>query len=494
MTDGNLHLLGVTNDPTISQVLHELDSSDGWSVVLYRDSARVFSTSIERIHLLLLDETVTGANYLSIVRRARRRFPEADIVVVGGPKSDDVRVGDKREGVDYYFERPIEADQFRLAMGHRLKMSALRTAAGIVGRSLQIEEILEAILQVAPTEVPILIEGESGTGKDVIARAIHFASRRSAEPYVAINCASLAEGVLESELFGHERGSFTGAVAQRSGVFERANKGTIFLDEVGEMSPNMQVRLLRVLESGEILRVGGVKSFRVDVRVIAATNRSLSRAVQDGRFRQDLYYRLKGVNFHLPPLRDRKDDIPVLTDYFLREANVKHGKSVRAIEKDGLRRLMGYHWPGNIRELRNVVETAVVLAPTGRITPELIETQLGDAASAEGNLLPVPLHRSKDEAEREMIYGSILAMHRDVREILALIRQAAEGEPLGTMKEVFPEGAEPVQEGVQTLSNLERTAIQEALRASDGNRRKAAELLGISERTLYRKIKEYGLV
>jgi len=274
-------------------------------------------------------------------------------------------------------------------------------------------------------------------------------------------------------------------------MFERADKGTIFLDEVGEMSANMQVRLLRVLESGEIIRVGGVKSFRVDVRVVAATNRSLSAAVREGRFRQDLYYRLKGVIFYLPPLRERKDDIPVLCDHFLRESVRRHGKEIRGIDKDGLARLVAYPWPGNVRELRNVIDTAVVLAPEGKITAALIDSQLGEKLRGEGPLLPVPLHRTKDEAEREMIYASILAMHHDVRELLSIVKQTSGVKPFETMREVFPEG--PPAPQPQPLSSLERTAITDALRATDGNRRKAADLLGISERTLYRKIKEYGL-
>ena len=268
-----------------------------------------------------------------------------------------------------------------------------------------VEEVLEAILQVGPTEVPILIEGESGTGKDVIATAIHQSSRRSDGPYVAINCASLAEGVLESELFGHEKGAFTGAVAQRAGVFERANGGTIFLDEVGEMSANMQVRLLRVLESGEVLRVGGVKTFTVDVRVVAATNRNLSAAVAEGSFRQDLYYRLKGVRFHLPPLRERKEDIPLMVNYFIHKANEKHDKNVRGIDADALRTIVSSHWPGNIRELRNLIDTVVVLAAGGRISMDVVRPRLADDGAREPTLLPVALHRSKEEAEREMIYA-----------------------------------------------------------------------------------------
>jgi len=493
LAEKTLQLLAITEDPTIGHVLQGIARADDWNLVVFRDPAGIFSSTVDDVHLLLLDEAVTGPAYLTVVRRARKRYPAVDITVVGGPKSDEVRAAEKREGVDYHIERPMDPGRFGAAVEHRCRIAEIKSVVGMVGRSGQIEETIEALLQVAPTEVPILIEGESGTGKDIIARAVHYASRRRSQAYVAINCASLAEGVLESELFGHEKGAFTGAIAQRSGVFERADRGTIFLDEVGEMSANMQVRLLRVLETGEIIRVGGVKSFRVDVRVVAATNRSLGAAVREGRFRQDLYYRLKGVSFYLPALRERKEDIPILVDYFLREANRKHGKAVRAVDKDLVRKLVSYPWPGNIRELRNVIDTTVVLASEGRITAGLVDSQLSEGPIAEETLLPVPLHRTKEEAEREMIYASILAMHRDVREVLSLIKRGRSAKPLDTMKEVFPDGLghEP---DVQTLSNLERTAVREALRTTEGNRKRAAELLGISERTLYRKIKEYGLL
>jgi DNA-binding NtrC family response regulator len=378
----------------------------------------------------------------------------------------------------------------------------LKTSGGIIGRSAAVEEIVESILQVAPTEVPILIEGESGTGKDVFARTIHLASRRSEKQFEAINCGALAEGVLESELFGHEKGAFTGAVSRRAGMFERAHLGTIFLDEVGETSAKMQTRLLRVLESGDILRVGGVEMLRVDVRVIAATNRKLADAVREGSFRQDLYYRLKGVSLFLPPLRERREDIPTLVQHFISLANKKHHKSVRGVDTPALRRMMNYTWPGNIRELKNVVDTMVVLAAEPKITPEQVDAQLADVRGVTSGgpgpthtpLLPVALHRTREEAEREMIYASILALHRDVREILALIRGEGERTPLWEGLKEVP--SEPMVESVDGLSlaQMERTAIKEALARYSGNRRKAAESLGISERTLYRKIKEYGLV
>jgi DNA-binding NtrC family response regulator len=328
----------------------------------------------------------------------------------------------------------------------------------------------------------------------VVARAVHDASRRRDRPFEAINCGSLAEGVLESELFGHEKGAFTGAVARRAGMFERADSGTIFLDEVGETSPNMQVRLLRVLETGEVLRVGGGTPLKVDVRVVAATNRNLAQAVAAGEFRQDLYYRLKGVALYLPPLRERREDIALLVQRFIAAANRAHQKSVRGVEPDAMRRLTEHSWPGNIRELKNLVETLVVLSTGPRITRALVDAHLSDRGAESGRtLLPVPLGRSREEAEREMLYGSILALHRDVREILRLLEEGAragsDAGTLGGLREVHAAGDSPSL----SLQQIERTAVKEALNRSGGNRRRAADILGISERTLYRKIKEYGL-
>jgi DNA-binding NtrC family response regulator len=493
-----LHLIVLSRDPEVRQIVGALDP-DVWRVDVVDAGPGIFSQLTHDTRALIVDEAA-DAGYVALIRRARKTTPVVDTLVVGGPKSDEVQRAERAEGVDYYFERPLEPRAFDAALHHRLAITALKARGGIVGRSPAMEEVLEAVLQVAPTEVPILIEGESGTGKDVIARVIHGASRRGDREFEAVNCGALAEGVLESELFGHEKGAFTGAVARRAGMFERADGGTIFLDEVGETSPNMQVRLLRVIETGEVMRVGGVGSFQVDVRIVAATNRNLAEAVQAGRFRQDLYYRLKGVNLRLPSLRQRTEDIPLLVHHFILQANRRHHKSVRGVEASALRRLEEHDWPGNIRELRNVVDTLVVLCPGARITSSLVEGQLAGAGEATsggpaGTLLPVPLNRPRDEAEREMIYASILALHRDIREVLHLLREGRPGGPPGSGLREVPLEAEEVDGGSDiTLSQLERAAIQEALNRSAGNRRQAADALGISERTLYRKIKEYGLV
>jgi DNA-binding NtrC family response regulator len=492
-------MIVVSGDASIHSAVDRFDGVVGWQIDHVADPGEIFTKLAPATEMLIVDEQSAVGGYIALIRRVRRTAPAVDVTVVGGPKSEELRASERREGVDHYFERPVDESLLRAVVGHRMKLSALKSAAGLVGRSEGLQELLEAVLQVAPTEVPILIEGESGTGKDIVARAIHTASRRRDRPFEAINCGSLAEGVLESELFGHEKGAFTGAVARRAGMFERADTGTIFLDEVGETSANMQVRLLRVLESGEVLRVGGVGGFRVDVRVIAATNRKLVDAVRSGSFRQDLYYRLKGIHLHLPPLRERTDDLPILVQHFIAAANRQHQRSVRGVEPAAMRRLLDHRWPGNIRELRNFIDTLVVLTPGQRIPLSLVEQYLRDDervdawGSGEPSLLPVALHRSSEEAEREMIYASVLALHRDVREILDILRGPQAAHPWDGLKEVRTD-LEREEGAPINLTQLERTAIQEVLSRHVGNRRRAAEELGISERTLYRKIKEYGLI
>ncbi len=491
LNDNPLHLIVLSIDPTVRQSVSAL--GEAWRVECVDQTGEALSALTPASAAVVLDESVTGAGaYVALARRMRREAPTLEVIVVGGPKSEEVRRAEWRDGVDLYVARPFDARTLTTVVAHRLSVVRVKVRSGIVGRSPAIEQIVETILQVAPTEVPVLIEGESGTGKDVVARAIHAASRRADRPMESINCGAVAEGVLESELFGHERGAFTGAVARRAGLFERANGGTVFLDEVGEMSPAMQVRLLRVLETGEVMRVGGVSAFTVDVRVIAATNRDLAVAVREGHFRRDLYYRLRGISVRIPPLRERREDVPLLVGHFLADAARRHGKVVRSIEDAAMRRLVAWSWPGNVRELRNLVDTLVVLAPGARITADLVERRLGDSPETEPNRLPVPVHRPSDQAEREMIYASILALHRDVREILERLRALEADSALAGMREVRPEPEDAFGADLR-LDRLERAAVIEALRRSGGNRRRAAEALGVSERTLYRKIREYGV-
>ncbi|HSQ75149.1 MAG TPA: sigma-54 dependent transcriptional regulator [Bacteroidota bacterium] len=366
---------------------------------------------------------------------------------------------------------------------------------GIIGESVEMRKIVEVIEQVAPTDITVLITGESGTGKEVIAKAIHAASPRNKKPLITVNCGAIPEGIIESELFGHERGSFTGASEQRKGYFELADGGSIFLDEVGELPLSAQVKFLRILENGEFLRVGSSVPRTVNVRVIAATNKNLELEVQAQRFRADLFYRLRSVNISIPPLRKRTDDIAVLFRHFVGEVSRKNKVPFAGISPDAAALLQSYHWPGNVRELRNVVESMLVLENGRYLQPEDVQKYLKEYHPAEETRnLPVPVGRSVEQAERELILRALLDIKGSVLELKNIVldhvpqpdalRQAG-GDPEATQQAV-----EPVN---LSLEAMERRMIAEALDRYKGNRRVAARALHISERTLYRKIKEYGL-
>jgi Nif-specific regulatory protein len=306
----------------------------------------------------------------------------------------------------------------------------------IIGKSHAMRSLYDLIAQVAPSDTSVLIRGESGTGKEMVAQAVHYSSPRSEKPFIKVNCAALPETVIESELFGHEKGAFTGAIATRKGRFEMADTGTIFLDEIGDLSPAMQVKLLRVLQEREIERVGGNRTIKIDVRVIAATNRPLEELLQKNQFREDLYYRLNVFPLHLPPLRERKSDILLLADHFIEKYNKKSHKNVKRIATSAINLLMSYHWPGNVRELENVVERAVLLANNDVIL---------------GIHLPPSL-------------------------------QSAEST-----------GTSPTATLEETVDRVERELILDALKSSKGNYSKAAKALGITERIMGLRIKKYNL-
>ncbi len=386
------------------------------------------------------------------------------------------------------------------------KLSGVR----LIGKSRAMEQVRHTTEQVAATLMTALITGESGTGKDVIARLIHEQSDRADAPFVAVNCAALPEGVLESELFGHEKGAFTGATGRRAGRFELADRGTLFLDEIGEMPVQTQAKLLRVLEEKRFLRVGGVKDVNVNVRLIAATNADLEDEVESGRFRKDLYYRLNVINIHLPPLRDRREDIPDLLDAFVQQTIDEHGLERIRISDSALAELSSYHWPGNVRQLKNVVEKMVILHPGGRIERSHISALLGERFSRSRNL-PVPATPGgRLEAERELIYQTLLSIRQELAELKEIVMEdrrlrgapqvsgiesrGKEGFPLDAeVVEVREENTPPPQPGKRTAAEFEKEAIRQALAEAKGNRRVAAEILGIGERTLYRKIAQYNL-
>jgi len=486
-------LWGLVQNASVETLLREAAAGEGVPVRTFADVAGLLSREAPPGGIVLaIDGTGRYKSYLTILKRLQKNFFGFDVIVLGPAKPSETIIRERSLGVDRYIAVPVKENEFSGALAETVAIRRIKSAAKFIGRSREINEMLETVLRVAPTEVPVLIEGESGSGKELTARAIHLASKRRERLFEAVNCGSLAEGVLESELFGHERGSFTGAVAKRQGLFERANRGTLFLDEVGEMSLNMQVRLLRVIETGEFLRVGGSERVRSDVRIIAATNRALDIAVERGEFRKDLYYRLRVVQIRIPPLRARPDDIPLLVHYFVAQAGTRHGRRIRGIEKEGMDLLMSYPWPGNVRELANIIDNLAIMSRDQTIRTVDVENRLKEKTSAQAFPdLPVHVPKSREEVERELVLNSLLSLHNDLKEVLRILRgeQAPEGgkwRGLVEVQEVY--GAKP-----RNLEKMERDAIQDALGANAGNRRKAARQLGLSERTLYRRIKKYKL-
>jgi len=366
---------------------------------------------------------------------------------------------------------------------------------GIIGESVEMRKIVEVIEQVAPTDITVLIAGESGVGKEVVAKAIHEASPRAKKPLITVNCGAIPEGIIESELFGHERGSFTGASEQRKGYFELADGGSIFLDEVGELPLAAQVKFLRILENGEFLRVGSSVSRTVNVRVIAATNKNLEAEVQAQQFRADLFYRLRSVNISIPPLRRRVEDIPLLFQHFAEDVSRRNNVPFAGISSAAMSLLQSYHWPGNVRELRNVVESMLVLENGRYLEPQDVQKYLKEFhPKAEERNLPVPLGRSVEQAERELILRALLDIKGSILELKSVLLDHVQSQEAYRSAGGDPEPAQQAVEPANlSLEVMERRIIAEALDRYKGNRRVAARALHISERTLYRKIKEYGL-
>ncbi|MBP7462225.1 MAG: sigma-54-dependent Fis family transcriptional regulator [Candidatus Delongbacteria bacterium] len=373
---------------------------------------------------------------------------------------------------------------------------------GIIGRTEIMRNTINTLMQVAPTQVTIFISGESGTGKEVLARAIHYKSPRRFKPFIAINCGAIAETLLESELFGYEKGAFTGAVGKNKGKFEIADKGTLFLDEVGEMSVNTQIKFLRVLEEQEFMRVGGTETIQVDVRVITATNANLEEAVQKGSFRRDLYYRLKVFSIHLPPLRERKEDIPLLVNLFINRFCKENHFQFQGMTHEAYRRLMDYDWPGNIRELRNIVESIVIMQPQRQITDRdidsyLMQKQFPIASPGPESIfrpnLPVFVNKPVDQVEREMIFQAVKTLHKEVLEIRRIIEERP-----NPSQSHSPAGQTPIDTQLNLplgipMEEIEKEVIIKTLRLFRGNKKKTAESLKIGLRTLYRKLELYSI-
>jgi len=367
-----------------------------------------------------------------------------------------------------------------------MRIEEFQKKFGIIGKSKEIRDLVDITMQVAQSDISILINGESGVGKEIFARAIHGYSKRSNKELVSVNCGAIPEGILESELFGHKKGSFTGAIDDRKGYFEIADGGTLFLDEIAEMPLTTQVKLLRVLETQEFMRIGGETVTKVDVRIIAATNKDLQREVDSKKFRNDLYFRLKAVSLNIPPLRNRRGDIIELATQFVKNYSINNRMNGLHITKEAEEFLINYNWPGNIRELKNVVETAAALSKTRTLgvdsfIPLLNETRTDD----DFRNLPVHVNRSAESLDREMIYRALFEIKKDLMDLkqIAVKNQndLSSSQINYNSNEVIP------------LEAIEKDAILNAVNFTKHNKRKAAKLLGISERTLYRKLKDYGI-
>ena len=352
---------------------------------------------------------------------------------------------------------------------------------GIIGKTKEIKDLVDIIMQVSKSDISILIYGESGVGKEVFARAIHGYSNRADKPLVSVNCGAIPEGILESELFGHKKGSFTGAMENRKGYFEIADGGTLFLDEIAEMPLTTQVKLLRVIETKEFMRIGAETVTKVDVRIIAATNKDLQKEVDSKRFREDLFFRLKAVTFNIPPLRKRKGDIEELAVFFLKSYSEGNNITTPRITDEAMEILKNYYWPGNIRELKNSVETAVALNKNG-ILDEFsflpLLREIKEDLPYQRNL-PVFLNKTPEDADRELMYRALFEIKKDLIELKDLIYRRQD--EISSNDEVIP------------LAEVEKNAMIKALEKTHGNKRMAARLLNVSERTFYRKMKDYEI-
>src|SRR5690242_6226552 len=401
----------------------------------------------KRFDLVLTDLNLTGMTGIELLTQILQTDPTVAIVLITGYPSIESAIDATKRGVYEYLEKPVDRSKLLEVVSDALgRLASLKQT--IIGRSPAIREMIRMVMKVAPTTHTVLILGESGTGKELVAREIHKHSPRNQKPFLAVNCASLTESLLESELFGHEKGAFTDAYQQKKGLFERADHSTLFLDEIGDTSLAMQAKILRALQEREILRVGGTDPVKVDVRIIAATNRNLDQLMKEGKFREDLYYRLKVIPIICPPLRERRDDIEELALHFTRKAGLASGREVHSISPEAMNALKGYRWPGNVRQLEWAIERAVVLGESDRV-----------------ELQDLPPEISSEDLRFE----------------------SASPAPDASSSRVTP----VIQE--TTWEEHEKAKITEALHRSNGNITRAAQLLGMTFRTLQYRLEKFGI-
>ncbi len=443
-------LLVVDDEKNIREGLGKVLEMEGYAVFLASDGLEALEIiKGGDIDLIITDLKMPNLSGAELLKRSNDLFPHLPVIILTGHGTIENAVQAMRDGAYDYLTKPINMDHFMLLVKRALSQRELirqyralqeelekkNQFANIIGRSVSMKKIFEMVKQVAPTKASVLITGESGVGKEMIADALHYNSPRRDKPLIKVHCAALTETLLESELFGHEKGSFTGAIARKRGRFELANLGTIFLDEIGEISQNVQLKLLRVLQQKTFERVGGEETLEVDVRVLAATNRDLKADISGGSFREDLYYRLNVVNIAIPPLRERREDIPLLAAAFLKEISAENNKQIEGIDPKARTALYNYRWPGNVRELRNSIESAVVLCKQAVITAEDF---------------PPALVSGTDESKIKLDVGL-------------------------------------------SLADSEKEIIRSTLNQLKGNKTRTAEVLGIGRKTLHRKIQEYEI-
>ena len=394
-----------------------------------------------------------------------------------------------------------------------IDLEKIRRSVGIIGESDEIIEMLTLVGQIANTDISVLVTGESGSGKEMVAKAIHKNSKRKFESLIIVNCAAIPSGIIESELFGHKKGSFTGANENKKGYFESAHKGTIFLDEIGELPKDTQAKLLRVIESGEFMRVGESKTQKVDARIIAATNRKLLNEVNNNNFRQDLYFRLKTININVPCLKNHLSDLHLYIERFGLEFTNKNDIAFKGFSSEAIAALKKYSWPGNIRELKNTVESMLVINKGERITDDMVYKQLNIDIIDENKKLPIHLDSDTDKLERELILKQLLYLRQDVNELKHILtnedRERIDLDPANSalflptkkiknsseknINDASISGLKNDSIGEMTMEEYEREIIDKYLKKFKNNRRKTAQALRISERTLYRKLKEYEI-
>jgi DNA-binding NtrC family response regulator len=443
-------LVVADDEKNIREGLAEALAGDGYRALMAADGEEAMKlVDMGDVDLVITDLRMPRLSGTDLLKSIASRYPGLPVIVLTGHGTIEDAVSAMRAGAFDFLTKPVNLEHLSILVKRALEtremarknreleaeVDAQRRTSSIIGKSAEIKKVFDLIRKVAPTRASVLVTGDSGVGKELIADAIHNLSPRRDGPLIKVHCAALAESLLESELFGHEKGSFTGAQARKRGRFELADKGTLFLDEIGEINQNVQIKILRVLQERKFERVGGEETIDVDVRIVAATNRDLKEEIRKGSFREDLYYRLNVVNIHVPPLRERRDDIPLLAMSFLREFAEENGKKLEGFDPKARQSLYAYPWPGNVRELRNSIESAVVMASSGLVC-------LDD--------LPPNVRSSGEE--------------RDVRV------------PVGS-----------------TLEEGEKILIRETLAAQGGNKSRTAEILGIGRKTLYQKIEEYGI-